>query len=80
MTGISRWPTPDDRRRPLLDPDRDHEVRPAGLAGDVADERVVEQVDLPGLLLVVPDLGRAGLAAHLEARDERPACGRSPPR
>ena len=63
---------PDDRRRPLLDPDRDHEVRPAGLPRDVADERVVEQVDLPGLLLVVPDLGRAGLAADLEARDQRP--------
>ena len=37
----------DDRRRALLDPHRDHEVRLALLPPDEADERVVEEVDLP---------------------------------
>ena len=55
--------------------DGDDEVRDAVFA-DVADERVVEDVVLPGALaavgLGVPDLGRAGLAADVVARHERP--------
>ena len=38
---------PGDRRRALVDLDRDDEVRDAGLAADVADEAVVEEVLLP---------------------------------
>ena len=60
----------DDGRRPLLDPHRHDQVRVAGLPPDVADERVVEEVDLPGALLRVPDLGRPGLAADLEPGDQ----------
>ena len=72
MTFISSWPTLRTVGRALLDPDGDDEVRPVDLAGDVADERVVEQVVLPALALRVPDLGRAGLAADEVARDDRP--------
>ena len=56
MTGISRWPDADDGRRPLLDPDRDDEVGVALLAPDVADERVVELVDLPGAFLLASQI------------------------
>ena len=66
---------PDDGRRALLDADRDDEVGDALLAADVADERVVEQVDLPGAVAVVrlrvPDLGRPGLAADVVALHQR---------
>ena len=47
--------------------------RPRGsVAPDEPDEGEVEDVRLPALLLAVPDLGGAGLAADDVARDERP--------
>ena len=66
----------DDRRAGLLDLDGDDQVRGACLAADESDERVVEEVVLPGAPAVVglrvPDLGGARLAADVVARDERP--------
>ena len=59
----------DDRRGALFDSHGDDEVRAGGVWHDVAHEGVVEQVDLPAALIVVPDLGRTGLPAGLEARD-----------
>ena len=76
ITGISRWPTRTTVGVPSSIRIATTRSGTPCLAADVADERVVEQVDLPGAAAVVrlrvPDLGRAGLAADVVARDERP--------
>ena len=79
ITGISSSPCRMTVGRTLLDSDRHHQVRMAGLARDVPDERVVEEVDLPVVLRRVPDLCRAGLAAHLESGDQGPGSGSTAP-
>ena len=72
MTGISSWPTRTTVGVPSSMRIGHDEVGHALLAADVADERVVEQVDLPAAAAVVrlrvPDLGGPGLAADVVAR------------
>ena len=75
---------PQDGRGAFLDLDRDDEVRDAGLPADVADERVVEQVALPGAVAVVrlrvPDLGRARSCPRRRSPGRASGRGRTGPR
>ena len=75
---------PCDGRRPLLDPDGDDEVRDAGLAADVADERVVEEVALPGPAAAVggrrPRSGRCRSCRRRRSPGRASGRGRTGPR
>ena len=57
ITGISSWPSLAIVGVPSSIRIRDDQVRPPGLPGDVADERVVEDVVLPGALAAVAPSG-----------------------